>query len=301
MAQNKSKKKQAGPAKPRKGAAAQRQMAGGGLDRVAKEYAGLVLDPCGSKLVGSVYTGGTKGILVRHEQLITLGSGGTDRCGMFEFSPGVGKYTGVAAATDVAASVAVESGLSVFTYLSFNASAFRCIAFCLDVMYPGSETGRSGLLSWGRTVDLIKSAQTLNVGNIMASLPNTSRVPGNMQKVIWLPNSADEEFTQLDSSGLVVSNAAEGAGVTVAWTGIPVSTGLTIKITSVVEYLPKYNQGLANTALPLFSKSSLNDVLRIATPLIPQIEMAAAAMGAGPLAGGLSLLAGTAAKYLSSS
>nr|UHS72177.1 MAG: putative coat protein [Tombusviridae sp.] len=214
------------------------------------QYARLLTDPCTGPLVHA--PGSSEGGQVtRFETDVIYGSGATETCGFINWSPG--GYNSAATpqfgngiisvngATDAGnltpSSASVNTYCPGFTFLAANAGSYRCIAACLQLYWPGSELNRQGVVGVAQsTLGLVGTSQTVTCAQMRSLCPVVERMPGNMVEAKWAPNFADGLFRSPGGS----QEAENGHSALLAtWAGIPVSTGVRIRLVIVVEWRPK--------------------------------------------------------------
>lgn len=147
-------------------------------------------------------------------------------------------------------------------FLNANAKGARCIAACLKITYPGSESTRSGRVHYGLTsaglIDLNGSAAP---DLIAQSLQHYGRTPADTIEVFWKPNVGDTEFNDPSEAASAVIRDRKSA-ITVAWAGLPAGVGLTFHMTAVYEWTPGTGYGVGHNAMgKARSVNSLDDVL----------------------------------------
>lgn len=238
------------------------------MDGPAQAYARLLADPCSGPIVHPVYPGGDAGLLFRAESFITFGAGATATAGVVHWVPGYvnssstellqmdstdGSTPGVAA---------INAGTPGKTFLAANARGARCIAACLKITYPGAESTRAGRIHYGHTAGgFIDSGASVTANGVANTLQNYGRTPTDTVELVWKPSVADTEFN--DPSEVASAQIRDRkAGLTVAWSGLPVNTGLTLHFTAVYEWMPLSGLGVANNSLgKAISRNSLDDVV----------------------------------------
>jgi hypothetical protein len=234
------------------------------LDASALAYARLLSDPCNSALVHPCYSGSEGGYLIRAESFFTIGAGPAETSGYLSFVPGL-------AGNDVAmlSAVAASSGAGVaagnygtlapgYNFLRDTASTSRCVAACLKVSYPGSESSRSGRVHFGQTSGgSVIQGTIYSADQVAQLLPHYSRTPAQEIELVWKPNDADQLFR--NPPALTTEESKSGrAALTVAWAGLPAAVGLTFRLTAVYEWQPAAADGLS---VPNLSRSPSENTL----------------------------------------
>lgn len=155
------------------------------------EYQKLLLDPCNAPLPRSPY-GGDAGSTIRRGHNV-INTSLTNQ--LFVFHPIWGvAYSTVAEGTAGSFTFANTSPLGS-TYTA------RALAECVEVMYIGAETSRSGTvqcgvipgsLVWEYTITGHGGAGlTFDIANVATYLPNIERMPVDKCAVNWFPGNGD--------------------------------------------------------------------------------------------------------------
>lgn len=269
-----------------------------GLDPLGASYARLLADPCGAPLVHPVYPGGDAGFLFRADAVLSFGGGGTETCGYVHWTPGyvnstnsdllVGTTTGPA----VAVAASTNGGGPGKAFLAANAYGARCVAACVKISYPGAESSRSGRLHYGHTQGgTIDSGDSITVDSVAPLLQHYTRTPPEVVEVVWRPGIADTEFND-PSVAAVPTLKDRKSSITVAWAGIPVSTGMTFHFTAIYEWTPRPATGVStNTSGKNQSNNTMDQVLDALTKAgFRWVRNAAGAAGHGLMGGALTAM-----------
>lgn len=266
MANRKNKKAKAN--KPKRTVTVVQRSVISKLDEKAKEYARLIMDPCAAPLTHPVYPGGDAGFLFRAETFFTAFVGATETAGVLHWTPGYanGSHTDLISAGATNGTATVTMGTTYFgpgkTFLTSNARGARCVAACLKVTFPGSESVRSGRVHYGHTTaGTIDFGQSVSADHVAQLLQHYGRTPTDTIELYWLPSIADTEFNDPTESASAVIRDRK-ASLTVAAAGLPAGVGLTFHLTAIYEWTPAQNLGLANNSLGKnMSKNSMDDVI----------------------------------------
>lgn len=239
------------------------------LDSGAMDYARLLADPCNAPLVHPVYAGGDAGFLFRAESFVTFGTLAGETAGVVHWTPGYVNASGtqllaLGSAAGGTAGTAASFGSSSpgNAFLTSNARGVRCVAACLKVTFPGSESARAGRVHYGHTqAGLLDLSDSVTPDNIAQTLQHYSRTPTDTIELIWKPGAADTEFNDPGSSAHGQLRDRKGS-ITVAFAGLPAAVGLTFHLTAVYEWTPAPGLGVAHNALGKNrSRNTLDDVV----------------------------------------
>jgi len=249
------------------------------LDKAAAEWAMLMRDPCNAKLTYPCYpssSGGT--VLIRFETDAVYNTA-TDTAMVQMLVPGAMRHFGNATVltTDTLGTVLADiTSTSITPGNSFvvnNASSFRPVAACAQVMFPGTELNRSGVIGLG-----IIDAPTLSLnmataaggGNINTSASSirticqhVERMPQSVAEVKWFPGENDAEIYSTGSNQLSASNASQGRnGILVTASGFPAGTGVRVRYVVVYEISLGSGQGQIASIAPPVSNNTPQQVVR---------------------------------------
>lgn len=238
------------------------------LDSAGLAYSRLLSNPCGAPLTHPVYAGAESGFLFRAEQFANFGDVPLATSGVIHWTPGYPNFNSTELLALATSSGAASGTMGVGTdnagrgFLLANAKGARCVAACLRVTYPGTESGRSGRIHYGHTpAGTIDSGQSVTPNGVAQLLQHYSRTPADTVELIWKPNTADMQIvdpTEVASASL----RDQRASITVAWAGLPVQTGLTFHFTCIYEWFPAVSIGLSSNVLgKSLSRNTLDDVV----------------------------------------
>lgn len=225
------------------------------LDPHARAYMQLLRDPCGAPLCHPVYSGSDGGILSRYETDFIALNGATTTSGCIFWTPGAfGANAANASHFLVAGSPLSSSGGTVGAYtllqtpggsqLPVVASVVRCVAACLQVYWPGTESNRQGYIMYGNVPGRATFiGDTLSADSFGTLLQNSGRIPAGMIEIKWRPSEGDQLFIDSASDTPAAEFARRGS-IGVCVKGIPVSTGVRVRAVAVYEYQPRIGQGL---------------------------------------------------------
>jgi hypothetical protein len=285
------------------GAMRPRRSRGGGavLDGAATEYARLLMDPCGARIVHPIFPGGDAGYLFRADSFVTVGVGATDTCGIVHWCPGYLNASNsdliggsAATATTSITTIAVSPSSPGKVFLQTQARGVRCVAACLKVTFPGNEAQRAGRIHYGQTTaGLFDVGEGVTTDNVAQALQHYTRTPADIIEMIWRPNIADTEFNDASATSSAQVRDRKSA-LTMAYAGLPAGVGLTLHFTAVYEWTPATGVGIGhNTMGKAVSRNTLDDVLdAIKSTGFQYIRQAAMTAGQSAMAGAMASVYG---------
>lgn len=250
------------------------------LDLAAREYRDLIADPCNAKLVNSIWTGSNGSFVSRFETDFIIFNDATATAGILVFVPGTNQiYTNSSGIlTNDTATATLGTGAQPGpgqTFLSGSAGNIRAVASCMQVSYPGTELTRSGIIGLGVT-NFGTFAQNLSTANgggnttttaaaVRTLCQHTERMPQSMGEVTWFPNTGDQIAFEQNSARPLTEQTTESSPkncMILSVAGLPLATGVRVRIVNVVEWTPRTGQGMVATAEVPRSSNTINDILR---------------------------------------
>jgi hypothetical protein len=222
--------------------------ASSGLDSYAADYAKLLADPCRGPLVPGPFGDGNGGMISRYETDVIVNSSATDVAAVVAWCPSAGlAYTNNAAITTSGMALTLTTAVAVpgSTFLTANVSQYRVLSACLQVYYPGSEQTRSGIMSLGQYPGDALTQSFQSVDNIRASAQYVERTPVNSSEIVWRPNTSDLEWS---NGGLGTPSNRQKSVLIGTFAGIPVSTGMRVRLVCVYEWYPTQGSGIMQSA-----------------------------------------------------
>jgi len=242
-----------------------------GLDSTAAAWAKLLTDPCNAPLTSPCYPSSSGGSLVRVESDGIYGNGATATAGAVLFTPGLmtrnsglGSISYLVGTDDVTNlpwnTAAASSNPGYYTASSW--SAYRPVAACMQVSWPGSELNRQGIVSIGQVPAQLGS-ETANVGQLRTACPIVTRMPETTLEAKFRPGERDGLYN--DPTNVNAFTDAQGRNsIMCTWAGLPAATGVRIRLVVVYEYqVAGFSGSVVNltTNANSASKSSVNEIL----------------------------------------
>jgi uncharacterized protein YaiE (UPF0345 family) len=153
----------------------------------------------------------------------------------------------VEAANTTTSTAAVNSVIGLqpgYNFAVGTSNAMRCVAACLQVYWPGTESNRQGYISYGTMNGNNMVAGTSYTMDNLSTLFNMSeRIPTDYVEYKWRPSDGDQLFTNPLQSTPTPDLARKGAlGFVIK--GIPVSTGVRVRLVAVMEWQPLAGEGV---------------------------------------------------------
>lgn len=256
------------------------------LDRAAVEWAQLLMDPCNAKLAYPCYPSGSGStVLMRLEADSIIASGATETASFGSWIPGLGiqLQNTTPQTSDTLGSLITPGSLQPGdTFLKASATAVRCVAACLQITYPGSESSRAGVVGIG-----LVPAETFAYNTTTASggsningtaqsqrvmCQHVERMPATVLEIKWVPGEADTTsygypYPTLYSQQFAGRNA-------LAWSasGFPVNTGIRVRTVAVYEMslTSTAASGSVQSVVPATSVTPMATILKALSDKDPQ-------------------------------
>lgn len=223
----------------------------GQMDQKALAYRQLLADPCNGPLVPPTAIGPSSGLVVRQRKIQGVASGNNLSTGSFIVvcTPATGELrwtTDNATTMNAWNSVSLETGI-----LDSNITrSYRCVAACMKWVPTGPLTARSGSVHSGFVLDKVDTDQVAaQTSAYVPMCPHSASNTGIGEpiEVRWVPTGPEDlEFRD----GTAVYNAETGSMVLIgravdtAGTTVGAAFNGYIDITTVYEWLPKFNAGV---------------------------------------------------------
>lgn len=248
MAKNKKQRKQKEAQQAKRKLAVRPGPMVEGRSKEFRDYAKLLLDPCSGPLVHPPGSN-SSGIITRFEKDLLFGTEATTTCGALILAPGCLNnaaggnsqgYVGFSAALDGASATVTTNGqegiIPGWNFIRANCSSYRCLAMCVQVYWPGSELSRAGIVSGAQvTYGSVRAGSNSTVERLRSACPVVERMPTTNVEYKWAPTFADGMWR----SPLSATVPEDGHGaLLVTFSGIPVSTGVRVRIVTVIEWQP---------------------------------------------------------------
>lgn len=218
------------------------------MDQAALAWRRSLEDPCNAPLAYPCYsTGGGGTVLIRCETDALYFTGATETAGIYAFVPGMSQawINTSLLPTDTFGTLITGVPAPGTNWLNSNAGSVRAVAACVQVMYPGSELNRAGVVGVGTAPaeTLVDNIAAINGGggiNVSAAVVRTTcahveRMPATMVEAKWYPGEADQvsQTPILPSVYTPLLNGRNALVVSVS--GFPVSTGVRIRAVAIYE------------------------------------------------------------------
>lgn len=237
------------------------------LDTAGTRYAQLLVDPCRGPLVNAPFGDGQSGMVSRFETDLIVNATATETCAYLAFVPSTAQVfgTGTLLTTDTTTFTGNGAALAGpgAAFLSGTPSSFRGISACVQVMYPGSELTRAGVVSVGQMTCANIGGTTLSTSTLRGVSQVQERTPSTTIELKWRPNNYDMEYTQWASDYTVSTVWNKRSCIVVTAAGLPVNTGIRIRVILVAEWIPGTASGINIPGTPaVTSRNSMADVLR---------------------------------------
>lgn len=234
-----------------------------GLDQAAIRYRNLLLNPCTAPLAQGIAGDGQGGLVVRLETDFLVNTSATDVGAFIAFTPGTNTYeiSSAPITSDTGTITLAASGAFSFASAGSVVASYRCVAACIQIMWPGTELNRSGVVALGQCNrgDLASTVTTANLRTLAA---NVERTPEGIVELKWTPTEQDLLYMESQSGdGSSTPLFYKHGTLFMSAAGIPVSTGLRVRLVGVYEWRPNTGYGLTTPPATYTSSNSVAQVL----------------------------------------
>lgn len=218
----------------------------------------LLNDPCSAPLPPP-FLPGERGMVTR---LVFDGSiiGPANNSGYVAFHPNSGWVASAAAVTGATAIPANDFAINAanspgFNFLSANASKVRGLAACITVLPASlSVTNIVGDIAVGSvSCDALRSiiGASHTCDNVASYTNARCAIERRGYEAKFKPSQFDDKYSTYQNTGSIAgtgSDLSDTSAILVVVRGVPTGTSINIRITWIVEWVPKFNLGLAASA-----------------------------------------------------
>lgn len=205
----------------------------------------MLSDPCYSDLSESAYRG-QSGIVQRFTKIRTF-VGTTETAFIAVYNPAAAATSATALASSATPYTnTYASDMPGNTFLGPNTTGHRCIGFCVDVEYIGTELNRSGIIG-SSTVNasLVKIGLAAQTVDLLAPLiPNVTRTMDGTSTCKWSPGVGNEEYVKMGDSADILYDDAKSCLV-IYGANMPPGVQVRLVETIIYEWLPATTTGIA--------------------------------------------------------
>lgn len=204
----------------------------------------------------------------RFERDVVINASATDVGAALVFIPGLSQ------AQTSSAPITSDTGAITFSslvggdipgnnFLATNAGQFRCLAACVQVYWPGTELNRQGIISLGQFPADIVTDAVVATADIRTASPYVERMPAGMAELKWRPTAYETTWQRANNVSDTSTDWDKYTALTVTAAGIPVSTGIRVRMVAVYEWVPKpgTSSGLTTIHRTTVKTGSLSNII----------------------------------------
>lgn len=221
----------------------------GCLDPPAQKAAKMLLDPCNAEIAPSCYRG-HQGYKTRFVANLNTGGAAGQTAVVLVWNPSRNENYQFATA-DTSATVTYTPGSAPNPGQAFivaNADSMRCLGACMSVCPIASVMNTSGFVHTG-LVSRKTLFDTSSTDGIIALLPQTAKVdPQYPMEVKFVPGAADELYSTVFQDAPTGQDESDALCLVMVLTGLPAATGVRVRYTTIVEWVPNPNLGIPSTS-----------------------------------------------------
>lgn len=241
------------------------------LDRQAMEYAALLANPCSGPLVHSTFAGSGGSLITRFEYDTIVNTGANETASFGYFCPGFTVnsssfnsfgFSNPAAPllTDTTAATTINNLATqqpAFSFLNANAAAYRSVAACIQVSWPGTELARGGIIGVGQSTLTQFAGVALTAAQLRTMASHVERTPDGVIELKMVPNAESENWMNPTWALAPEGSMQDLPALFWSASGLSPGVGLRVRLVTVVEWKPKVNTGMMiNSAATVANVSS---------------------------------------------
>lgn len=218
-------------------------------------YARLLNDPCNAPLVHGPFGDGSGGMISRFESDFIWGASPICFNGILGFLPsGPSLYQGLTVNDLDTVTLSGMSGAPGSDFLNANASAYRCLAACIQLYWPGTELNRSGIVSVGCLPAELVFSTDCSSARVRTLSQFVERTPEGMVEIKWQPTTYDSMFTDAGdaaSSGSGIDSklgTSRRNSLVATFSGVPSNVGMRARVVAVYEWKPRVGSGFVTSS-----------------------------------------------------
>lgn len=217
-----------------------------GLDGPARAAANMLIDPCNSTLAPSVYRG-DQGFRARFISNNTVATGAGLTNGVVVFIPGTNQlYVLENASVNTAVPwVTLSTFAPGAAFLTGNAKSIRCLGACLSSTPISANLATSGQCYTALVpVDALTLSSSTQIQSIVQLCNAYGKVSiDSPMETRWMPGADDETYINVGTSD---STLADNLAIVQCFVGLPAATGVTYRMTTILEWKPLQGIGLVS-------------------------------------------------------
>lgn len=210
-------------------------------------------DPCNAPLEHGIYPG-QRGIITRFSEIYQVSTGAAQTALVLAYNPNstissVGAYTDGTSTVSQVFSNTYSPGTG---FLSTVTSQTRCLGACFQIWSSQAPLNVQGNLAHGIISHRAFVAGGYTVNRLASTLQKINKLAADIYEIKWRPGVGDDSFSPFNNNPPLGEDSDTNTLVAV-FTGLPASTSVFVKITSITEWLPTASLGLN---VPITNQSS---------------------------------------------
>lgn len=215
-------------------------------------YQALLADPCNGP-VHSAY-GGEAGITQRFVQDFTLNVGAGSTSGYIFFCPAANARLQYEASASTISGTPLSFVGPGGPFLATNASKARSAAACVTVIPAATSynnlTGEIAAANVG--YNTLSTTTSASVDGVFQLCNSRTVMAKQAYDFKWFPQQLDATYAPSTSpaGSFGLSDPSDHNAILVAWRGYPAGVAVSIRLTTVIEWTPVSNIGIATTTMP---------------------------------------------------
>lgn len=216
----------------------------------------LLADPCNADYVnGSVYAG-ESGIVSRFAVDSNIGAGVGETSGVIAFHPNDNTVC-IITATSPGTTFTINAGSFIYnqvpgqTFLLGSAAKMRALAACITALPNSTVLEAKGDIAVGNVSLSSLYGTTASVNSIFSLLNVKGPVVRKNYEAKFVPGLMDSRYSSLVVGGNPSNSGTDDSDtncIVLAWRSLAPASGISYRLTSVVEWTPKQGAGLTTSS-----------------------------------------------------
>lgn len=213
------------------------------LDAHARAAANMLLDPCNATISPGCYRG-DQGYKTRVVSTVTALNTASTTCAAVYYIPSSNQLFTFDVTGSFTSGTWVIRPAPGSTYLATNANAQRSLGACVSVTPNTANLSTSGQVYTGLvTASSVNTGATITPDALITLCNKYGKISIDApMETKFIPSSADENY----SAPGVLADASDNIAILMVFIGLPAASGLTLRVTNIVEWKPATNLGIAS-------------------------------------------------------
>lgn len=213
------------------------------LDRHARAAADMLLDPCNATIAPGCYRG-DQGYKTRVVSTVTALNTASTTCAAVYYIPSSNQLFTFDVTGSFVSGTWVTRPAPGASYLTANANAQRSLGACVSVTPNSANLSTSGQVYTGLvTASTVNTGATITPDALITLCNKYGKISIDApMETKFIPSAADENYSPPGT----LSDASDNIAILMVFIGLPAASGITLRVTNIVEWKPASNLGIAS-------------------------------------------------------